>query len=190
MISRSFQCKGYTPFAQEFLKSKRGEFDKLHVARSFQDGKPMRYKRHPFIPMFFDFQKKLSSVQFPTWNEISAAHLDEIRLKLMRQGKQAEQGKKLVRKLPDKQVSILYRQLFDCQKDRDHALALNRLCSTLQDAQRSLPVHKKFVLRIPFCKTLNMHRLMMQHVSQVVEVALFAWYVRVCKLHLKVEPFH
>lgn len=75
MISRSFQCKGYTPFAQEFLKSKRGEFDKLHVARSFQDGKPMRYKRHPFIPMFFDFQKKLSSVQFPTWNEISAALL-------------------------------------------------------------------------------------------------------------------
>ena len=84
----------------------------------------------------------------------------------MRQGKQAEQGKKFVRKLPDKQVSILYRKLFDCQKDRNQALALSRLRSTCKDAQRSVPVHKKFVLRIPFCKTLNMHRLMMQHVSQ------------------------
>ena len=181
MISRSFQCKGNTPFAQKYLKSKLGEYDKMHVARSFQDGKPMRYKRHPCTPRFFDFQKKLSSVQFPTWNEINAAQLDEIRLKLMRQGKQAEQGKKLVRKLPDKQVSILYRQLFDCQKDRNHALALNRLRSTLQDAQRSVPVHKKFVFRTPFCKTLNVHRLMMQHVSQWLskQTSLHGMYVSV-----------
>ena len=72
----SFLCKG---FSQKFLKSECGEYDTTHVAYNFQDGKPMKCQRHPCIPNFFRFQKKLSSVQFPTWNEINAAQLDEIR---------------------------------------------------------------------------------------------------------------
>ena len=72
-------CAKGVAFSQKFLKSECGEYDTTHVAYNFQDGKPMKCQRHPCIPNFFRFQKKLSSVQFPTWNEINAAQLDEIR---------------------------------------------------------------------------------------------------------------
>ena len=73
MISGSFDYKGNTPFAQKFLKSRRGEFDKLHVARSLQDGKPMRYKRHPCIPRFLISRRSCPLSSYMERNQCSTS---------------------------------------------------------------------------------------------------------------------